>query len=294
MGEMWVQFDLGSYSPEAQPVWLRLLKQERSPLRVRSRACKRLASCSFPELPLDMAERVVEHLLRNCASAGCYAATCKDFARVLPLVAARLEQDGIIYWTGNKPPLKPPLIIGADGLHVRDWLVQDPGMRKHVNESLSSHVKAAQFEDVESLLNAGWFSNFTIGLCLCAAGIDRKSFISDEGMVLAAPRLLELDLLTRVRIAGGPAEFARLHPMWSAQLAAAPFVVACLNTDNMHWATLRVWQHGHAEVFESIRGITRAADVQDILDLLTYLGWQAGKQIRFYYFVFDHYQQSEL
>ena len=106
--------------------------------------------------------------------------------------------------------------------------------------------------------------------------MDQDIVMTDASPVRSAPRLLD-STVPVVAAAVGNAAFALAHPSWHAQLNAAPFVVCALNPSG-HWAALRVWKHGDAEVFDSITGYTTAAHVQEFLDLLfvLWLGvWKA-------------------
>ena len=98
MLEAWVQFDLGSFSPGARPIKLRVVQPRVAPLALDVRfSHPSLEPQPFPSLPLtDLADRMLEHLMRSCgASAARYALTCKEFADALRRVAARLLDEGI-------------------------------------------------------------------------------------------------------------------------------------------------------------------------------------------------------
>ena len=294
MVEAWVQFDLGSFSPGARPIKLRVVQPRFAPLALDVRFSHSLLEPQpFPSLPLaDLADRMLEHLMRSCgASAARCALTCKEFADALRRVAARLLDEGIAYWTGMKPPLKPPILYGAIGSKEQDWA--------DVRKKLHHLVRGAGLQDVLVLPRAQWCTNFTIALAVQAAYLQLRTgnmqkvtpLIHDDAPVLAEPRLLDYVLGALIRSAGGPAQFAANHPLWHAQLAAAPYVVCAVNLANRHWASLRVWKHGPAEVFDSMPGSHMEANVQIIIDLLVCLGWEEGKHIHFY--SFNHYKQHD-
>lgn len=297
MLESWVSFDLGSFSPLARPIKLRVLRPCARALSPKahpsypSNIILRMP-VSLPVLPLhDLAEPVMLQLMRSCgASAARCAPTCKEFAAALQRVAQSFLEEGIVYWTGIKPPLKPPVFFDAVGSKEKDW---DRAI------SLAHIVPGAVAEDVLRLLRAQWTTNFSVALAVqvahqCLAGsypTAISAMVRDRAPVMALPRLLDFVLGHSIRHGGGAASYAADHPSWHAQLAAAPYVVGAVNSSNAHWASLRVWKHGPAEVFDSMPGLTPTANVQIILDLLACFGWDSGKQIHFY--SFEHYKQHD-
>ena len=170
MVEAWVQFDLGSFSPGARPIKLRVVQPRFAPLALDVRFSHPLLEPQpFPSLPLaDLADRMLEHLMRSCgASAARCALTCKEFADALRRVAARLLDEGIAYWTGMKPPLKPPILYGAIGSKEQDWA--------DVCKKLHHLVRGACLQDVLVLPRAQWCTNFTIALAVQAAYLQLRT-----------------------------------------------------------------------------------------------------------------------
>ena len=191
-------------------------------------------------------------------------------------------EEHIIYWTGNLPPMKPPPIeLSPLGQKLQVWT-------KLLFRNV--FVYGSEVSDIRPLLEDSWCTNFTLHLCLKGAGIADHIAIQDNGNVLNVARLLEANLAARLRIVGIPT-FVASHPSWQAQLAATPFVVHPLNSHNTHWAALRVWQHGPAELFESLAGGTDQCLVHLILGLLSAYGWETDKRLIVYHF--PHFQQHD-
>ena len=294
-----VEFGLGTYSPLARPVMLRVILQSTAAGEGHKPANTRTLArcCLFPDLLTDedIGELIFLYLMRFYgAPIARYASTCKGFLKIMTHASQRLLDEGIAYWTGNQPPLKPPLLFSATGTTMKAW--RDPALvSMRVNTLLAQHCSGADSADVLRILEGGWCTNFTIDLAIKASGIPTDLLIADDAPVQLVgdlrARLLESTLLTRVQMAGGPAAFASAHPSWHAQLEETPFVVCALNSGNTHWAAVRVWQQGDAEVFDSMKGATSAANVEGILHLLSHFGWESGKQIRFY--SFPHFMQSD-
>ena len=293
MMETWERFHLGSFSPLARPLNVRMLKPRTlSHPSHPAQKFSRDVQVDMPNLPLiDLAEPVVEHLMRSCGAAAARCApTCHEFAAALQRVAQRLlDEEGIAYWTGNKPPLKPPVLYGVVGSREEDW-------RQVSDRDFVHLVRGAGLSDVLKLHRAQWATNFTVALAVQVAHLqlqtgEQSVLIHDIAPVLSLPRLLPYTLGACIRISGGAASFAAHHASWHAQLAAAPYVVCAVNSGNAHWASMRVWKEGPAQVFDSMPGSTGEADVQIILDLLVCLGWDSGKQIDYY--SFNHYRQHD-
>ena len=256
-------------------------------------------SPSIPELPAELTTLVADFLLRSYASAGRYAVVSSTFAKAVRDVARALEQrEQLIYWTGNRPPLRPPAFQPDDIPQLGEW---EPYARR-----ISQLVAGACVDDITHLKPSSetWCNNFTCLLALYGCGIPPRVLISDTAEVLEGPRLLPPDLVARVLQAGkqagadagwGPRDyaacFAARHCGWNNQIAAAPFVVHQLNTHNVHWGTLRVWQHGDADFFESCHGTSDMRLVTLLLDLLACFGWPDGKQVKIH--EFRHFQQHD-
>ena len=238
------------------------------------------------ELTEDLLHLIAEFLLRMQASAGMYARCSKAFKGAVSRAARLLEVDEhIIYWTGSSPPMKPPLIeLSAPSQKMHEWSAA------FSSRDLCKFVQGSGLEDITPLLQSKWCTNFTLNLCLKGAGIAECIAIQDDGDVLAVARLLASDVSARVAIEG-ISSFVTRHPSWRAQLAAAPCVVHQLNTRNRHWATLRVWQYGSAELFDSFEGGTDLKLVELVLELLSAYGWGSGKRVRVYHF--PHFQQHD-
>ena len=215
-------------------------------------------------------------LMRNCASAGRYARTSWAFWKAVKLVARKLEEDeSIIYWTGNRPPLVPPsspLLLGQEVSTWRD-------LPRDTKKVMGKLVPSLGLEDVEPLLTNKWCNNFTLKLILKSCGVADAVTISDSGCVRPIPRIMENDVLARLLISHGMRVcdafklraihlpnyvvdvqiFREKHPTWAAQIAAAPFILLQLNSGNTHWATVRAPQVGPIEVYESCKG---CSDIQ--------------------------------
>ena len=233
------------------------------------------------ELPAEILDLIANFLLRMLASAGMYARCSKAFHGAVTRTARLLEmEEHIIYWTGNLPPMKPPPIeLSPLGQKLQVWT-------KLLFRNV--FVYGSEVSDIRPLLEDSWCTNFTLHLCLKGAGIADHIAIQDNGNVLNVARLLEANLAARLRIVGIPT-FVASHPSWQAQLAATPFVVHPLNSHNTHWAALRVWQHGPAELFDSLAGGTDQCLVHLILGLLSAYGWETDKRLIVYHF--PHFQQ---
>ena len=272
------------------------------------------------ELGDDVIELIAERLLRTCAVASRYESTSKCFLVSLRSIARRLaEQESIITWTGNHPPIKPPASNPSlAGLQLEEWhswnnleIVPELSISK-----LSLFVRGATVaDDIPPLLRNQWCTNFTILCCLKAAGMDDGIIIKDDGAILTMPRLLPPCLGARMSLLAVngdqarlssiqlgstpsspnllslPACFAKLHPSWADQVASAPFVLLPLNSFNAHWSLVRIWRLGPAELFESLPGASDLGALESVLELLTHLGWPSGKRIRTY--TFTHYHQHD-
>ena len=238
------------------------------------------------ELSEDLVDLIAINLLRMQASARMYARCSKAFKDAVTRAAHLLEEDEhIIYWTGSSPPMKPPLIDASHpSKKMREWSTT-------FNErDLFSFVHGSGLADITPLLESKWCNNFTLALCLKGAGIADAITIQDDGDVLAVPRLLASDVTAHL-VGWKLSSFITKHPSWQAQLAAAPCIVHPLNSHNSHWATLRVWQHGPAELFESFEGGTDLNLVVPLLELLSAYGWGSGKRVDVYHF--PHFQQCD-
>ena len=240
------------------------------------------------ELSEELLELIAINLLRMQASAGMYARCSKAFKDAVTRAARLLELDeNIIYWTGSSPPIKPLIEFSVlNGQSMHEWSAA------FSSQDLFKFVKGSCLDDIKPLLESTWCTNFTLNLCLKGAGIADAIAIRDDGDVLAVARLLMSDVIDIARLAHvGISSFITKHPSWQAQLAAAPCVVHPLNTHNQHWATLRVWQHGPAELFESFEGGTDLKLVELVLELLSAYGWESGKRVDVYHF--PHFQQAD-
>ena len=200
------------------------------------------------ELSEDLLDLIAKSLLRMQASAGMYARCSKAFKGAVSRAARLLEVDeNIFYWTGSSPPMKPPLMeLLSPGQKMHEWSAA------FSSRDLCKFVHGSGLEDITPLLESKWCTNFTLALCFKGAGIADAIAIQDDGDVLAVPRLLSSDVTAHL-VSLGISSFITQHPSWQAQLAAAPCIVHPLNSHNSHWATLCVWQHGPAELFESFR-----------------------------------------
>jgi hypothetical protein len=237
-------------------------------------------------LPEELLDLIAQFLLRMLASAGMYARCSWAFKGAVTRAARLLEMDEhIIYWTGNSPPMKPPSNeLSLLGNKLDDWARFTP-------RDFNKYMHGAEVNDIKPLLENSWCTNFTIHLCLKGSGVADHIAIRDDGDVLySVPRLLEATLVARIGHMG-MASFIATHPSWQAQLAATPFVVHPLNSHNTHWAALRVWQHGPAELFESSSGSTDLKLVHLILMLLSAYGWAPDKRVNVYHF--PHFQQHD-
>ena len=237
-------------------------------------------------LPEELLDIIANFLLRMLASAGMYARCSKAFQKAVTRAARLLEMDEhIIYWTGNSPPIKPqPKELSTLGQKLEEWNAM------FTSREIYKFVHGAEVNDLRPLLEDLWCSNFTLHLCLKGAGIGDHIAIKDDGNVLHVARLLEANLAARLRVVGIPT-FVTTHPSWQAQLAATPFVVHPLNSHSHHWAALRVWQHGPAELFESSKGSTDLDLVHLILKLLSAYGWAPNKRVMVYNF--PHFRQHD-
>jgi len=286
MRDVFEQFGLGSFSPFTPPLLVRVVQTQAVEAHAYASTKSRASCCLFPNLLTDgdIGELVLLHLLKSYgARAALYAATCKAFSMLLPRVSQRLMDLGIAYWTGNQPPLKPPLLSGAIGTTMASWRSDNAHSR------IAQLCHGADVGDVLRLLDGQWCTNSTMSLIIKSSGMDQDIVMTDASPVCSVPRLLD-STVPVVAAAVGTAAFALAHPTWHAQLNAAPFVVCALNPSG-HWAALRVWKHGDAEVFDSITGYTKTATVQAVLDLLACFGWESGKHVRFYSFA--HYKQLD-
>ena len=289
-----VEFDMGTFSPDAQPVRLRLMQAAVAgggQATAKVRATKRLSWPSSVLTDADIGELVMLELTRSsgASSARC-AATCKAFAMLLARASQSLLDQGIAYWTGNLPPLKPPFLVGVIGTAKAHW-----EETRASNACIAKLCPGADVRDAWPFLDNTWCTNFSINLALKASGIPPEVIIADGAHVIQGPRLLNCVLRTQVEHEGGPVAFAHATPIrlpsWTAQLQAAPYVVCALNSCNNHWAALRVWQHGDAEVFDSLPGATSEEQAQTIIDVLACFGWASVKQIHFYSYA--HFIQSD-
>ena len=271
-------FATGAFSPHAKKISFVTSYH----MVVKRRLVLRPVPLGF-ELPVEILDIIANFLLRMLATASMYARCSKAFQGAVTRTARRLEmEEHIIYWTGNSPPIKPPPIeLSPLGQKLEEWsaLFRSP------------FVYGAEINDIKPLLENVWCSNFTLQLCLKGAGIADHIAIQDNGSVLSIARLLEANLALRLSIMGNIQNFVARHPSWQAQLAATPFVVHPLNSHNMHWAALRVWQHGPAELFESSSGCSDLKLVHLILTLLSAYGWAPDKRVIVYNF--PHFQQDD-
>ena len=113
-----VEFGLGTYSPLARPVMLRVILQSTAAGEGHKPANTRTLArcCLFPDLLTDedIGELIFLYLMRFYgAPIARYASTCKGFLKIMTRASQRLLDEGIAYWTGNQPPLKPPLLFSA-------------------------------------------------------------------------------------------------------------------------------------------------------------------------------------
>ena len=185
MRDVFEQFGLGSFSPFAPPLLVRVVQTQAVEAHAYASTKSRASCCLFPNLLTDgdIGELVLLHLLKSYgARAALYAATCKAFAMLLPRVSQRLMDLGIAYWTGNQPPLKPPLLSGAIGTTMASWRSDNAHSR------IAQLCHGADVGDVLRLLDGQWCTNFTMSLIIKSSGMDQDIVMTDASPVRSVPR----------------------------------------------------------------------------------------------------------